>query len=398
MKPEFYRKVLGNGLVVLFEKRQLPVVAVSSSVRYGAAYETEKVKGVSHFIEHLMFKGSKTRSQEEIAREIEKKGGILNGYTSEEITSFWCKLRSKFLDIGGEICSDLILNPRFDVKEFEKEKRVIIEEIRMYKDNPRLYVIDKIKELLYEKPFGMSVAGTEDSVRGLSRNNVMGLHNSVYAPNQMIFAVIGKSDIEAVLELAKKLFPKKEARVEFRMPVKKNEERVEKRKGIDQANFVLAFHVPDVRSKKRYDVEILNSILAGGMSSRLFQEIREKRGLAYAVKGDIDIGVGYGYYGIYVGTTKEKLKEVKEIILRELKKIRDLKNRDLEEAKEQLIGLNEVEREDSVRAMTELVQEEIWGKAEEYYKYADRINAVRLEDVKKLAKIKSYSAIALIPE
>ncbi len=398
MKPEFYREVLPNGLTILFEKRQLPVVAVSSSVRFGAGYEHEKIKGIAHFIEHLMFKGTNKRAQEEIAREIEKKGGILNGFTSEDITSYWCKLRSKFLETGADVTSDLISNPKFDAVEFEKEKKVIIEEIKMYRDMPRLYVMDKIKEMLYEKPFGMSVAGTESVISGLTRDEVKSIYGDIYGPNRMIFGIVGDTDIDNVKELANKLFSGSKKDVKMTKPIKKTGEITEKRKGIDQANFVFGFHVPNMDDKERYSIEVLDSILAGGMSSRLFQEIREKRGLAYAVKGNIDQGLGYGYYAIYVGTTKDAVKKVKEIILKELKKIKDLGKAELEEVKEQLIGLKDVESEDSVNAMVELVREEIAGDAREYYKYDERIKDVRIEDVKKLADIKSFSSVELIPE
>ena len=131
MQTEFFKKKLKNGLTVLFEKRNLPVVAVSSTVKWGSAYETEDIKGISHFLEHLLFKGTKKRSSEEIAAEIERRGGELNGFTSDEVTSYWNKMPSRYLTTAIDIASDITLNPKFDENEFEKEKQVIIEEIKM---------------------------------------------------------------------------------------------------------------------------------------------------------------------------------------------------------------------------------------------------------------------------
>ena len=190
-KVEFYRKQLDSGLTVLFEKRKIPVVAVSSSVRFGAQYETEKIKGISHFIEHLVFKGTKNRKVEEIPREIELKGGVLNAFTGEEITCYWNKLPSKHFILGADISRDLVLNPLFEKEPLERERKVILEEIKMYNDNPTSFVLEKIKEMLYEKPFNMSIAGTAETVKGLSRDDVAKLHKSIYASNNMIFSVVG---------------------------------------------------------------------------------------------------------------------------------------------------------------------------------------------------------------
>ncbi len=138
---EFRRKVLDNGITIIFEKRKTPVVSVASSVKFGAQYEKESIKGISHFIEHLVFKGTKKRSVTEIPQEIESKGGIINAFTSEEITSYWNKLPSKYFKLGADISRDLILNPLFEEKALERERKVILEEIKMYHDNPSTYVV-----------------------------------------------------------------------------------------------------------------------------------------------------------------------------------------------------------------------------------------------------------------
>ncbi|MBU1136055.1 MAG: insulinase family protein [Nanoarchaeota archaeon] len=393
----FYKMKLKNGLMVLFEKRNLGVVAVSANIKQGFAYESEKEKGISHFTEHLMFKGTKSRTYKEIADEIEKKGGVLNAYTDEEVTSYWNKVSKKHFSVGMDIASDLILNPKFDSKEFEKEKKVILEEIKMYKDNPQYHVLDRIKELMYKKPFGISGIGTQKSVLDLSRDDLINFHNNFYKTNKMFLCIVGDTDFEQIKKFGEK-FPKNNCKVTEVFPEKINKMVVEKRKGVDQANFVFGFHFSGLNKRQRQAHEILDSILAGGMSSRLFEEIREKRGLAYAVKGIIEQGKNYGYQMIYLGTTKENIKKCNDIILKEIKKIKNLGLGDLNQAKEQLIGLRKIGNEESINTMNALIQEETLGDATEFYKYEENIKNVKLDDVKKLSNIKNYSSIALVPE
>jgi predicted Zn-dependent peptidase len=395
---EFFKKKLKNGLTVLFEKRNIPVTSVSTSVKFGAAYEQETNKGVAHFMEHLMFKGTKTRGYEEIAREIEKKGGILNAYTSEEVTCYWNKMPSKYLKTGIDISSDLILNPKFDQEEFEREKGVIIEEIKMYHDTPAYYVVDKMKEMLYEKPFGMSIAGKEKVIRGMTRDHVSEIFNSVYSTDSMTLCVVGNANFEEICAQAEETFPAKRRKMIEHSSITRNMEMVEQRGGIDQANFMIGFHSSPIGSRKRYVYDLAGAYLFGGMSSRLFQEIREKRALAYSVKGDFDIGKNYGYCMISVGTMKEKISEIKKIILKEIGDLKNLKQKDFDECKEQLIGSRKVAEEDSSSVMNALVMEENGGDAEEYYQFDERVNSVKLGDVRKLARLEGYSSFSLIPK
>ncbi|MBU3912690.1 MAG: insulinase family protein [Nanoarchaeota archaeon] len=395
---EFFKKKLNNGLTVLFEPRKLDVVSVSASVNWGAAFEPGHSKGISHFIEHLMFKGTKTRDQEEIAREIEKKGGILNAYTSEEVTSYWCKLPSKHVSSGIEIASDLILNPRFDSEEFEKEKQVIIEEIKMYHDNPRYYVMDKIKGLLYKKPFGMSIAGKAEIVRGLTMERVIDLFKSKYTSDSMILSVVGNADFDEICKKAEKIFPKTQRKIIEHAPVRMNSQESESRAGIDQTHFVFGFHAPSLKDRERYAYEVMAAYLFAGMSSRLWQEIREKRGLVYSINGDFDLGSRYGYCAIYAGTRKEKVREIKQIILEEIKKLKEVSARDIEECKEQVIGVKKIAEEDSSSAMNSIMLEEVAGGAEEYYKHEENIIGVGPDEIRKLACLKNYSSFALVPK
>src|SRR3989344_8425207 len=172
MKPTFYRKVLKNGMTIVFEKRDLPIVSVAFAVKNGGINETESEKGISHFIEHMLYKGTPNRNSKQIAEEIEKNGGVLNGFTEETITAYWCKMPSKHLHIALSVLSDMVKNPVFDSKELEKERKVIFEEVKMYKDNPRLHILNKIQELMYEKPFGVPLIGTYESLNSIDKKKM----------------------------------------------------------------------------------------------------------------------------------------------------------------------------------------------------------------------------------
>lgn len=396
-EPDFYRKKLDNGITVIFEKRDIPLVTVASSVKFGAQYEGVKNKGISHFIEHLVFKGTKNRAVDEIPKEIEGRGGVINAFTAEEITCFWNKMPSKYFEVGADISRDLVLNPLFEKTALERERKVILEEIKMYHDNPSTYVLEKLKEMLYKSPFNMSIAGTGESVKGLSREKVIELFNSIYTTNNMIFSVVGNTDWDHVLKEAKK-FPKVSRKIKDIPIVKKNGEAIEKRKGIDQAHLVFGFHMPLMGDKNKHAAEIFDNILGSGMSSRLFQEVREKKGLCYAIKSNLEQSKDYAYEMIYSGTTKDKVSEIRKIILKEIKKLGDLKKSDFEEVKERLIGLRQISKEKSDLTMIELLQEEIGGDAENYYKYEENINKVKLKDVQDLSKLKGHSFVALVPE
>lgn len=397
---EFFKRKLKNGMVVLMEKRELPLVSASITNRFGGSYEDSKIKGIAHFIEHLVFTGTRTRSHEDISREIEKKGGILNAYTANEVTSFWFKLPSKHLFSGLDILVDIMKNPKFDKKKFEKEKKVILEEIKMYKDDPQKHVFEKIDEAMFEKPFGEGIIGSEGTIKAMERDFVYDFYQRAYNPENYIATIVGDADFEKVCEYLEKSFEKKGKGVEQPKIVKKNGEIIEEREGIDQANFIFAVHAPLMHEKNYSVLEVLDAYLADGMSSRLFLKIREEKGLAYAVKSSINAEKNYSYYMIYAGTTKEAVPEVKKIILEEFAKIKDMKEEDLKEAKERVTGLMHVEKEDSSKVMHELLFSELSGKAEDYYNFEKRINKVELGEVKKLASelIKGYSTAAVLPK
>ncbi len=396
---EFFRRKLKNGITVIMEKRALPVVALSIANPLGGAHEPSEIKGIAHVIEHMVFTGTKTRTNEEISSEIEKKGGILNAFTADEVTSFWFKLPSKHILSGLAILTDILNNPTFGEEKFGREIKVILEEIKMNDDNPRMYCLKKLVENLYEKPFGEGVIGTKETVSSLKRDFVAKFFKEAYNPKNFIIAVVGDADFNEVCDYVEKNFKPSKAAASKKMPIiTKCADVVETRPGIDQAHLYFGVHCPLPSSNDYYAFEILNTYLADGMSSKLFLDIREKRGLAYAVKGEIATEKDYAFYAIYVGTEKKAVEEVKKLILEGFKSVQDLTEKEFEELKEKLIGLRKVSSEESEYVMRELLFAELRGNAEEYYKYEDRIRNVKLGDIKRLAKISKYSTAALIPE
>jgi predicted Zn-dependent peptidase len=399
MEMKFYRKILKNGMTLIFEKRNLPIVSVVFAVRNGGINEKISEKGISHFIEHMLYKGTPTRDSKKIAEEIEKNGGELNGFTDETITAFWCKMPSKHLSLALDVLSDMIKNPLFDETELEKERKVIFEEIKMRKDSPSTYVMDSIQTQLYNGTLGKNLIGTYETMKAIDRKKLIETFKKIYQPNNMILGIVGDADFDEIVKFAEKNFENKKGKVPKIKFSLTNGSKIERRKGVDQANLVFAYHVPLAGNKQSYTAEVLGTLMAGGMSSRLFHEIRDKRNLAYAIKGDSNISKFFAYNIIYAGTTKQNVEIVKKLILEEFEKVsRELTEEELNQVKEQLIGNYHISMEDSQMQLINLLINEIDGDAREFYDFEKNINAVKLNDVKKMAKIKKYSFLALVPE
>ncbi|HUW44093.1 MAG TPA: pitrilysin family protein [Bacillota bacterium] len=399
MKSKFYRKVLTNGMTILFEKRSNPVVSVAFAVRCGGENESSSEKGISHFIEHMLYKGTPKRSAKMISKQIEEKGGDLNGFTSEAITAFHCKIPSKHINIALDVLSDMVKNSLFDEKEVEKEKQIIFEEIKLHQDNPIKYVFEGIQDVLYEKPFGVPLIGTYKTLGSLTRKKIVERFKQVYQPNNMILCVVGNANFDKIIDFAKKNFGNTKGKIPKFKILKRNKSKIEKRRGIDQANLIFAHHVPTFKEKKNYAAFALNILMAGGLSSRLFQEIREKRNLAYAIQGESNIGKEFAYNLIYVGAKKENVDLIKKLILDEFEKVsKELDEKELSQIKGQIIGNHFISIEDSQNQMGNLLLYEINSNAKELYEFEKKIRAVKLKDVKELAKIKKYSFFALLPQ
>lgn len=397
---QLIRRKLKNGITLLVEPRETPVVSMCIANPFGGAFELESEKGIAHFIEHLVFTGTKTRTHEDISKEIEKKGGELNAFTAHEVTSFWCTMPAEHAFAGLDVLIDIIQNPVFKKEKFEKEKKVILEEIKMYHDAPMRYVHTLLEQQMFGKPFGMNIIGTKETVNALQRDFVIDFYKKHYFASNYVVIAVGKIDCE---ELARKLesaFPARSGILKAQ-PIQLQTGRIiEEREGIDQAHLLMGMHAPLQHTPEYAVLEVLNAFLADGMSSRLFLHIREEKGLAYSVRGSIDAEQSYSVYSIYVGTTKAAWQEVEQLIVQGFKDIASMTAQQLEEVKQQLIGRKQLAQEASSTVMNELLFAQLCGKAEDYYTKEKRIRAVKLEDVKLLAHrlIKEYSVVAIIPK
>jgi len=394
----FRKTKLQNGLTVLFEKRDVPVTTVMLAAKYGASYESEEEKGMAHFMEHLCFKGTDKRSVKQIAEEVERVGGDLNAFTHEEITAYHVKLPSEHLGIAMDVIFDIFFNASFPEEEVVKEANVICEEIKMYRDNPRMHVIEMIKKNLYESPFGDFIGGSQEGVKRMTRDDLFAKHRKMYVPSNSVLCIVGNNDFDEVVKMAESMCVDGKS-IDVKVPEikKKIVKNSEKRAGVEQTNLVLGFHFPYSCENGRYVAELFSTILGEGMSSKLFTEVREKKGLVYSVKTDLDLGKNYGYMIIWAGTDEGKRQEVIDICLEEFKKMGEISEKELEDAKIQVIGNRHVEMEGSNETAINLIMEEISGDASDYYRYEKKINSVSLKDIKKLAKISEYSSFSLGP-
>ena len=386
-------------MTIVFEKRSLPVVSVAFSVRYGGINESAKERGVAHFIEHLLYKGTKNRTHKQISEEIEKNGGVLNGFTEETLTAYWCKMPSNKIKIALDVLGDMVRNPLFDEKELNKERKVIFEEMKLYHDSPRQYVFDKIQQFLYKKPLGITLIGTEKTLNSITRKKMAEKFSNIYKPSNLILSVVGDANFKDIVRFAEKNFGKGKGKIPKQKIAMKNGSGIEKRKGIDQANLVLAFHSPLSTDKRVYAAKVLMNLMANGLSSRLFREIREKRNMAYSIFGDISDNRNFSYSYVYAGVLKENVEKVKKLILEEFEKVsKELTEKELEQSKEQAIGNHKISMESSDSQMVQLLLFEVDGNARDFYNFEKNIRAVKLKDVKELAKIKKYSFFALVPD
>jgi len=244
-KPKFFRKKLENGMTVIFEQRKNSgVVSVAFAVKHGGVHENPPEKGISHFIEHLLYKGTKNRTSKQISEEIERNGGILNGFTEEEMTAYWCKMPSSKINVALNVLGDMVKNPLFDEKEINKERQVIFEEIKMIRDRPDRYSIDKIQNLLYKGNLGMDIIGTEETLKTFDKKKILEKFNQIYTPNNMFLCVVGDADFKLLCDFCEKSFKKTKNEIKEPEVIPSNSEKIEKRKGIDQASLIFAFHSP----------------------------------------------------------------------------------------------------------------------------------------------------------
>lgn len=390
------KTVLANGARVL--TYSMPEVRSASMIltyAVGSRSETDDQAGVSHFIEHMLFKGTPSRpTPEQIAEQIEGVGGILNAYTSREQTGYWAKVPSTHFALAFDVISDMLRNSLFVPEELEKERGVIIEEIRASEDDPTDVVSELLNKLVWEEQaVGRPIAGTEQTVGGISRDAMLDYFRRHYTPANLVISVAGNVTHAEVVRRAKAAFgdlpagqPDTVPSAEFRQ--------TSPRAGLirrpdKQANLLLGTPGLSYHDERRYTQRTLDVILGSGMSSRLFIEIRERRGLAYAVGSYFaqfrDVGAG----AVYAGVDPGKAEETVRAVVAELRKLRDLDvpAEELARAKEYRKGRILLSLEDSHSVASWLGSNEIvYGEVPTPEEVTARIDAVTVGDVRALAR------------
>lgn len=323
----YNKAVLDNGLRVLTSiMPHSHSVCLAIFVGAGSCYESKEEAGISHFAEHLFFKGTERRpTSKEITQDIEGVGGIINAGTDKEITVFWCKVASPHFSIALDVLSDLLLNSRLDNKDIERERQVIMEEINMNLDLPQQRVNMLIDELLWpEQPLGREVTGYKETVSSITREQLLNYLARRYMPNNTVLSVAGNIQHEEAMAQIKPMFDKWAAG-ELMTGYITNDKQTEARlriepKDIEQAHLCLAVHGFSHSHPQRFTLDLLNTVLGGGMSSRLFMEIRENKGLAYDIHSYTEHFLDSGSFGIYAGVDPEKIETAVAAILEEVSK------------------------------------------------------------------------------
>lgn len=305
----------------------------------GGRHERVEQNGIAHFLEHMAFKGTKTRSALDIAEAIEDVGGFINAYTSREMTAYFVRVLSADVGLGLDVISDILLNPVFDPSEIEVERGVILQEIGQSLDTPDDVVFDWLQEAAYPKQaIGRSILGPAERVKKFSRRDLQGFVSERYGPAQMILAAAGAVDHDTIVREAERLFghlaQRESAAVDMAKFVGGELREV---KDLEQAHFTLALEGPDYRDPDIYTAQIFASAFGGGMSSRLFQEIREKRGLCYSIFAQAGAFSDSGMMTIYAGTSQSQIGELARLTVDEIKRAGDdMADAEVERARAQM--------------------------------------------------------------
>ncbi|MCX7589678.1 MAG: insulinase family protein [Patescibacteria group bacterium] len=393
-----YKKVIfSNGLrLILVPQSNSLATTILILVEAGSEYETKEINGISHFLEHMCFKGTKNRPNPGIiAEELDSLGAEYNAFTSQEYTGYWAKVQNNKINEAIDIVSDLYLNPIFDEKEIEKEKGVIIEEINMYEDIPMRRVQDLFMQLLYgDQPAGWDIAGQKEIIQKLQKKDFIDYRLKHYISSKTVIVVAGNFNQKLVTKKIEKIFgnlPKKKKNLKPKTIWEQNKpQTLIKFKESDQDHLVLGVRTFDIFDKRKYILQVLSNILGGGMSSRLFKKIREELGAAYYVRAGIDLFIDHGFLAVSVGSHHDKTKIVIKTILDEFKKLtKELVSQDeLEKAKNHLIGnfILGLETSDELAFFyggEELLTKKIY-KPEEIIK---NIKKVQPEDIRNIARL-----------
>lgn len=395
MKEDIRETRSDNGIVVLTDRMEgLRSATLGFFYRSGSRNEPDELNGITHFIEHCVFKGSAKRSAIDLAFEQDRLGGNLDAFTTHEETGFVIKVTDDEIENAFELIADMLTDPRFDNKDCENEQRVIIEEMKMNEDSPEDLLSDIFhREFFPGHPLGMAITGTQETVKTFDHDRTLEFHHSAFAPKQLIVAAAGNIAHEHLLDLVSGArlasFSTTDLRIESPKPIAAAPIFIEQRSDLEQAHLMIATPMVDSRDDRRYAADLLANALGGGTSSRLWQKIREDRGLAYSVGASTAMYNDTGFFTVSAGISPEYADEVLDIVIEELGLVvRDgITERELSLMKAQarasiLLGL-----EDSAGRAGSLAQcEMVHGRQIPVEETLENLNAVTVDDVRAIAR------------
>jgi len=387
------REVMPNGLTLITEEmKHIRSISIGIWIKTGSRDEDLPWNGISHFVEHMVFKGTQHRSAEEIARQVDSIGGNIDAFTAKECVSFSMKVLDEHLPIALDVLSDLVLNPVFDDQDITRERGVILEEIKMDEDNPD-YLVHEIftQNFWKDHPLGRPILGTRDTVKRFERAPVFDFYSQRFAPGNVIVTAAGNLNHERFVELVNRHFEEmKPATNGFHSAPPKIVPKIilRNKKSLEQVQICVGVPSYPITHEKRHSSYILNTLLGGGMSSRLFQNIRERQGLAYAIYSDLNPYRDTGCLSIYAGTSRESAVKVVESVVSEFQKLKTelVPAEELRRSKDQLKGSLMLSLESSTARMSNLARQEMYF--DRFYgldELIEKIEAVTAAELQELA-------------
>jgi predicted Zn-dependent peptidase len=391
MTPEAIRvTTLPSGLTIVTERMdRVETVSLGAYVASGTRNEDAAQNGVSHFLEHMAFKGTERRNAAEIAEEVENVGGHINAYTAREQTAYYVKLLKEDLALGADIIGDILTHSVFAPDEVERERGVILQEIGQANDTPDDIIFDHFQEAAYpSQPMGRPVLGTEEIIKNLKRQDIAGYMHSHYAAKNVVVAATGNLEHDTVVDLVKQHF----ADLRTDMPHAASAGRYDggefrEARDLDQVHIVLGFPGVGYADPDYYPALMLSTLLGGGMSSRLFQEIREKRGLVYSIYSFAAPYMDGGLFGIYAGTGEDEAAELVPVTLEELARVQlDANNVELRRARTQTKASLLMSLESTGSRCEQLARQfQVFGRLIPTSETIAKIDRVTVEDVRRVA-------------
>ncbi|MFY0683593.1 MAG: insulinase family protein [Balneola sp.] len=408
---DFVKKTtLPNGLRIVTERiESVKSISVGIWVKTGSRNETPKQAGVTHFLEHMLFKGTKKRTAYDIALSMESVGGYLNAFTSSEYTCYFARCVNTQMEQALDVLSDMVLNPSFPEEEVEKEKKVVIEEMKMYRDSPDDYLFEEYNSRMFQgHELGRPVLGLEETVSSFTREDLYEYMEERYRAGNLLISVAGNVEHEEVVKLVTEYLgelPALKVENEDQPLTDFNSSKLELTKAIEQTHYILGRRGLHYDDDDKYLLLLANTILGGGMSSRLHQNVREKYGYCYSIQTFNQSYTDSGMWGVYVGTDKDYVEHVHELVVAELKKISEelVPEKELTEAKSQLKGKLLLSQENTSNRMMRLAKSELYFDRfvtlDELVENIDSVTSEQiLEFSKKFFDQKYYMEAVLTPE